>query len=188
MGSLTWTEEAIVKAKLEKDPVAIKVQQTRARYGVPSGAKFVAVEQEAALVAAIRKALDLVYASKYGEAEKAISTAEKKWPGAPGLAATRCDLALRMGQVDPARAHCNRALTGDPNDSWALYLSGVIALKTAAGTAQGIEQLKKALDVDPELGQAWRTLGKAYVRTKDKAALEKLSKDYEAKFSQPLPP
>ena len=50
MGSLTWTEEAIVKAKLDNDPIAVSVAQTRARYGVPHGAKFVPPQQEAALV------------------------------------------------------------------------------------------------------------------------------------------
>ncbi|HEU0032281.1 MAG TPA: tetratricopeptide repeat protein [Kofleriaceae bacterium] len=188
MGALTWTEAAIGKAKLDKDPVAAQVAQTRARYGIPKGAKFVAPDQEAALVAAIRAALDLVYASKYPEAERALATADKKWPGAPGLAAARCDLDLRMGRVDPARAACERALAADPNDSWALYLSGVIGLKTAAGTPRGIEQLKKAISVDPDLGQAWRTLGKAYVRAKDRGAWEKLSADYQAKFGTPLPP
>ncbi|MEO8699291.1 MAG: tetratricopeptide repeat protein [Kofleriaceae bacterium] len=187
MGSLTWTEEAIVRAKLEKDPIAVQVTQTRSRYGVPRGAKFVAVDQESVLVQAIRATLDLVYASKYREAEKAIAAAEKKWPGSAGLTHARCDLALRQGQVDAARGYCNKALAIDPNDSWALYLSAVIALKTAAGNAQGIEQLKKAIAVDPELGQAWRTLAKAYIRTKDRAALEKLAEEYQAKFGQALP-
>ena len=41
MGSLTWTEEAIAKAKLERDPLAVSVAQTRNRYGVPRGSKFV---------------------------------------------------------------------------------------------------------------------------------------------------
>lgn len=188
IGSLTWTEVAIAKAKLENDPIAIQVQQTRSRYGVPRGAKFVAADEEAALVAAIRASLDLVYASKYAEAARAIAAAEKKWPGAAGLAHTRCDLGLRQGQLDVARANCARALAIDPADSWALYLSGVLALKTAAGNKQGIELLKKAIAADPELGQAWRTLAKAYQRTKDKAAYEQLGKDYQEKFGQPLPP
>jgi predicted Zn-dependent protease len=188
LGSLTWMEDAIAKAKLEQDPIAVSVTQKRARYGVPRGNKFVAPEQESALVAAIRASLDLIYASKYGPAETALAAADKKWPGAPGLAAARCDLALRTGNTSAARSYCARALATDPNDSWALYLSGVIALKNAAGTQQGIEQLKKAITVDPELGQAWRTLAKAYQRTKDRPALDQLAKDYLAKFGSPLPP
>jgi tetratricopeptide (TPR) repeat protein len=187
MGSLTWTEDAIAKAKLDKDPIAASLAQTRARYGVPRGSKVVAPDQEAALVSTVKKGLELVYKSKYDEAEKALAAGEKKWPGAPGLAAARCDLALRMGQVPAARASCERALAADPNESWALYLSGVLALREASGTKTGIEQLKKAIAVDPELGQAWRTLAKAYDRAKDKAALDQLAKDYQARFNQNLP-
>ncbi|MDB4961061.1 MAG: hypothetical protein JWP01_1060 [Myxococcales bacterium] len=187
MGSLTWTEDAIAKAKLDKDPIAASLAQTRARYGVPRGTKVVAPDQEAALVSTVKKALELVYKSKYDDAEKALATGEKKWPGAAGLAAARCDLALRMGQVPAARASCERALAADPNESWALYLSGVLALREASGTKAGIEQLKKAIAVDPDLGQAWRTLAKAYDRAKDKAALDQLGKDYQARFNQNLP-
>lgn len=187
-GSLTWTEEVLAKAKLDKDPLAATIAQTRVRYGVPRGATFVKPDDEGKLVAAARIALELVYASKYGEAEKAIAAAEKKWPGAPGLLAARCDLALRMGQVEGARAACNKALAAYPDESWALYLMGVIELKQASGTKAGIEFLKKAIAVDGELGQAWRTLAKAYTRDKNRAAYEALAKDYAAKFGQALPP
>lgn len=189
MGALTWTEQAIARARLEGDPVAQQVAQVRARYGVPKGGK-VPPDQEAAVVAAVRGALDLVYASKYGEAERSLSAAERRWPNAAGLAGARCDLAFRQGQVDAARAACGRALAADPNASWALYLAGVIALRdtSPAGTRAGIEKLKRAIAVDPELGQAWRTLAKAYARAKDRPALEQLGRDYAARFGQPLPP
>jgi predicted Zn-dependent protease len=188
MGALTWTEEAIAKAGLAGDPAAQQVAQIRARYGVPKGK--VPPDQEAALVAAVRGALDLVYANKLAEAEKTLAAAERRWPGAAGLAGARCDLAYRAGQVEAARAACARALAADRNASWALYLSGVISMRdpSAAGTRAGIEKLRRAIEVDPELGQAWRTLAKAYARAKDKPALEQLGKDYAARFGQPLPP
>jgi predicted Zn-dependent protease len=191
LGSLTWTEEALAKAKLDNDPIAAQIASTRARYGVPQGAKFVAPEQEGELVNTIRSvALPMVYASKYAQAEALLNASEKKWPGAPGIESTRCDLSLRMGQLDGARAHCAKALAAQPNNSWALYLSGIIALKpgSEAGTKQGIDQLKKAIAADPELQQAWRTLAKAYIRVKDKAGYEQLSKDYQQKFGAPMPP
>lgn len=188
LGALTWTEDAIAKAKLEQDPIAHKTAQTRARYGVRRGSKLVRPEDEAQLVAAVRAALDQIYAQKYGEAEKTLAAAEKKWRGAPGLAAARCDLAMRVGQVDAARAACNRALAADPDASWALYLGGIIALRDASGTKAGIAKLERAIKVDPELGQAWRALAKAYQRANAKAALEQLAKDYQARFGQPLPP
>jgi tetratricopeptide (TPR) repeat protein len=188
LGALTWTEDAIAKAKLGDDPAAQRAAQTRARYGIPRGAKFVAPDAEASLVAAIRGVLDLIYASKYAEAERALVAAEGSWRGAPGLAAARCDLAFRRGQFDAARAACARALAGDPNDSWALYLQGVLLLRAAGTTSAGIEKLKRAIEIDPELSQAWRSLGKAYARGRDRAALDQLSKAYQAKFGQPLPP
>jgi tetratricopeptide (TPR) repeat protein len=187
LGSLTWTEDVIAKAKLENDPTATSASQTRARYGIPRGAKFVAPDQEASLVAAIRDALDLIYASKFGDAERALNAASKKWPGAPGLLAARCDLALRMGQIEAAQAKCGQAVAADPDDSWALYLQGVLLLRDAGTTAAGIQKLKKAIEIDPGLGQAWRTLGKAYARGHDKPALQALDKAYLAKFGQALP-
>jgi tetratricopeptide (TPR) repeat protein len=188
LGALTWTEDAIAKAKLENDPAAVRAAQTRARFGIPRGAKFVAPDAEASLVAAIRAVLDLVYASKFGEADRALVAAEKRWPDAPGLQAARCDLAFRRGQFDAARGNCQRALGADPNSSWALYLYGVLLLRDAGTTGAGIEKLKKVIQIDPDLAQAWRSLAKAYARGRDRKALDQLSKAYQAKFGQPLPP
>jgi predicted Zn-dependent protease len=188
IGSLTWTEDAAAKAKLDKDPTPATVAQTRARYGVPRGATFVTPEGEAELVAAVRKALDLVYAQKFGDADKAIAAGEKKWHGAPGFEAVRCDLEMRTSRFDAARAACARALATDPHESWALYLSGVIDLREPGTTKRGIASLEKAIAADPDLGQAWRTLGKAYARGKDQAAFDELAKAYQAKFNQVLPP
>jgi predicted Zn-dependent protease len=189
MGALTWTEEAIAAGHLEHDPAVAVVAQTRARYGLPRGGKQVHPEDEAAFVAAIQAANAATYANKTADADAQLAKAEKKWPGAPGIAAARCDLGLRLGQVDVARAACQRAVAGDPGDSWALYLSGVISLKdtSAGGSKQGIDFLKRAIAADAELQQAWRTLGKAYDRAKDAAAHDQLAKDYQAKFGQALP-
>ena len=188
MGSLTWTEDAAAKAKLDKDTTAATVTTTRVRYGIQRGAKYVAPEHEGELVTAVRGALNLVYASKYGEAERAIAAGEKKWPGAPGFEGVRCDLEMRMTRIEAARAACAKALAIDPHESWAMYLSGVIDLREPGTTKAGIDKLKAAIAIDPDLGQAWRSLGKAYARAKDQAALDQLGKDYQAKFNQVLPP
>jgi tetratricopeptide (TPR) repeat protein len=190
MGALTWTEEALTAAKLEKDPLATEIATTRARYGIPRGAKGIKPEDEASLVSAVRNALSLVYANKYPDAAKAISAGEKKWPASPGFPAVRCDLELRKTNIPAARAACAKALALDPNTSWALYLSGVLAFKdtNASATKNGIEKLRRAIEVDPDLGQAWRALGKAYGRAKDEAAFDALAKDYATKFGSPLPP
>jgi predicted Zn-dependent protease len=189
MGALTWSEEAIAASHIEHDPAAPVIAQTRARYGLRRGGKLVRPEDEATFVATMQAANAAIYGNKYGDAEHALALADKKWPGAPGIAAARCDLGIRQGQVDAARAACARALAADPDDSWALYLSGVLALKdtSGSGTKQGEDLLKKAIAVDPDLGQAWRALGKAYDRAKDTAAHDALAKDYQAKFGTALP-
>jgi predicted Zn-dependent protease len=188
LGALTWAEGALAKAKLENDPAAGQIAQIRARYGVPRGSKLVAPDQEGALVKAVRAALDLVYASKYGEAERALAAADKKWPGAPGILAVRCDLAFRSGQIEAARAACAHALAVDPHESWALYLTGALYLRDPGSTSAGIDRLKAAIEADPDLAQAWRTLAKAYARSGNKAALDQLSAAYATKFGQSLPP
>ncbi len=187
MGSVTWTEQVIEKGKLENDPAAAKLAQTRARYGLARGSKLVSPEDEGALVSAIKDALALIYGSKYGDAHKAVDAALRRWRGAPGVLGAKCDLELREGAVAAAKRSCDSALAADPGTSWALYLSGVIDLKTAAGTASGIKKLEKAIEVDPELGQAWRTLAKAYQRANDRSALDKLAAAYQARFGTPLP-
>jgi predicted Zn-dependent protease len=166
-----------------------EARQGSPQHGIPRNAKGIKPEDEAQLVSAVRNALSLANANKYAEATKAINAGEKKWPASPGFATVRCDMELRRAKLPAARAACTKAISLDPNTSWALYLLGVIELKntSAAGTKAGIERLKKAIEVDPDLGQAWRTLGKAYARAKDQAALEQLSKDYAAKFGSPLP-
>ena len=91
-------------AKLGDDPnakaVASQVASIRARYGIPKGKKIVKPEEEAALVAAVKNALNLVYANKHAEAAKAIAEGERKWPNAPGFAAVRCDNELRQTQLE----------------------------------------------------------------------------------------
>ena len=190
MGALTWTDEVLVAAKLENVPEAASVASTRARYGIPKGTKVVKPEAEGALVAALRGASELIYGNKYPDAHRALDAIDKKWPGSPGAAAFRCDLAMREGNFELARGACGRALASDPDESWALYLSGVLALRdtSASGTRTGVDRLTRAITVDPDLGQAWRALAKAYARAKDQAAIDQLSKDYAAKFGSPLPP
>jgi len=190
MGALTWAEETIAAGKLDGDPAIAQIASTRARYGVPKGGKLIKPEAEGPLVAAIQKASQLIYGNKYPDAHKALDPIDKKWPGAPGALAFRCDLTMREGAIESAKAYCARALATDPDESWALYLSGVLTMRdaSASSTRAGIDKLKRAIAVDPDLGQAWRALAKAYARAKDQASLEKLAQDYATKFGTPLPP
>lgn len=191
LGALTWTEEVVASMPRSPDappaPEALWAAGVRARYGVARGATFVAPQDEGELVAGIRASLDAVYADKAAEAERLLAQVAKRWPKAPGIAAVRCDLALRREQLAEARRQCAAALRGDDAQSWAHYLAGILALR-GPDSSGGIAHLRKAIALDPDLGQAWRALGKALQRTGDKAALAKLGADYQAKFGQALPP
>ena len=114
LGALSAAEDALAKGKLDKDPQAQLIAQTRARYGVPRGLKGLAPDQEGELVAAVKTALELIYKNKHGEARKAIAAAEQKWPNAPGLLGAKCDLALRDGDLPGARELCARAVALQP--------------------------------------------------------------------------
>lgn len=189
MGALTWTEEvlAAMPEGAKASPDAQWVAGVRARYGVTRGGSFVAPEDEGELVAGIRAALDAIYADKHAEADKQLAKLSKRWPKAPGIAAVRCDLALRREQLGAARGHCAAALRADDEQSWAHYLSGILVLR-GPDTKSGIAHLRKAITIDPDLGQAWRALGKALQRVNDTAGYGRLNAEYQARFGQPLPP
>jgi hypothetical protein len=188
MGALTWAEDAIARSGLAEHPIALWAARVRARYGVPrDGTKWkITPENEAELVVAVRNVLDLVYASKLGEAATAAKKAEKRWPGAPGLLAARCDLQMRKNDLGGARKLCARAIAAYDGAAWAHYLMGILILH-GKDTAKGIAELRAATDADPELAQAWRALAKAYQRKGDKTALEELRQSYQQRFGQPLP-
>jgi predicted Zn-dependent protease len=187
LGDVTHAEDAAQQAGGNDQQIAPWAKRTRARYGDPrDGAKWhVTADNEADYVDAVRKMLDLVYASKYDAAEAAARAADKRWPGSPGIASARCDLAVRQNQDAEAASHCKAAIAAFPGDSWALYLQGILELKQR-DPRPGIASLQKAITADPELAQAWRALGKALERAGDTADLEKLKTDYQAAFGTPL--
>ena len=195
LGVLTWTEEAITRAGVPltataKDQIpganiAAWARQLRIRYGLAVGMK-VSPADEGALLDASKQSLDLVYANKFGEASRTIAAGLKRWPNAPGLLAARCDLALRQNQNDAARRDCEAAIHRDDHDSWAHYLLGIIDLARPGADKEGIAHLRHAIADDPDLGQAWRSLGKALERNKDQSGLAKLREEYQARFGHAL--
>jgi tetratricopeptide (TPR) repeat protein len=188
LNSVTWAEEAAAKGGDSGKAVADWGRGLRNRYGLPrDAARFrVTPDKEAAYLHDVRGLLDLVYASKFPEARALAAEADKRWPKAPGIAAARCDLALREKQYAAAKGHCKRALSVFPDDSWASYLLGILASRD--GDQRGAAaSLKRAIDADPDLGQAYRALAKVYGKTKDTAALEALRATYQGHFGSPLP-
>jgi len=170
-------------------PVLIWAARTRARYGLPPDARRwrIAIDDEGAYIGAVRELLDLIYAGKVAEARKRAAAAQRRWKNAPGILAARCDLDLRQGDLERARRLCAQAIAAWPQTAWALYLSGVIELQRGRDQA-GIQQLRAAIAAEPELGQAYRALGKALHRVKDDAGRAALAEEYQQRFGSPLPP
>jgi tetratricopeptide (TPR) repeat protein len=193
MGALTWAENAVARSQAGPTGdggIAAWAATTRARYGIPAdGTRYhLRPEDEGAALAAVRGVLDLVNAGSFAAAAKAARAAEQRWPDLPGLLGARCDLELRRGHLGAARSLCARAVAHDPT-SWALYLGAILELQDPrpAATQRGIERLREAIRIDPDLGQAWRALGKALERANASADLGQLRRDYQARFGEPLP-
>jgi hypothetical protein len=193
LGAVTRAELALANAGVKPDSdqeIAVWVATTRPRWGLPrDGARWkLQPDNEADALAAVRNVLNLVNSNKFDAAAKATATAEKRWPALPGLLAARCDLELRRGAVAAARQYCRRAIA-QGGSSWALYLMGIMELQSGSPAAlqAGAARLREAIELDPGLAQAWRSLGKALARLKAVTEYEQLRRDYEARFHAPLP-
>jgi predicted Zn-dependent protease len=175
-------------SKAPSHPLIEWSARTRARYGLPpDGKKWkIAPADEGEYIAAVRELLDLIYAGKIPEASARARAAEKRWRGAPGILGARCDLHLRQGETAAAKKLCAQAIAGWSGAAWAHYLEGVIALQEHKD-ARAEKSLRAAVAADPELGQAYRALGKALYRQKKEADWSALAATYQQKFGQALP-
>jgi tetratricopeptide (TPR) repeat protein len=191
-GRVTFTEAAAKHSmeiqKATTHPLLEWAARTRARYGLPPDGKRwkIKPDDEGEYIAAVRELLDLIYAGKTAEAEGKARAAEKRWKGAPGILGARCDLHLRLGERGTAKKLCAQAIAGWKGAAWAQYLEGVMAIQEHKD-AQAEVSLRAAIAADPELGQAYRALGKALQRAKNDAAWKTLADEYVRRFGQPLP-
>jgi hypothetical protein len=202
--AVTWAETAAARAgdSAAAREVTAWAAMTRIRYGIPrDGERFrLTPDDDAAALAAVRDVLAKVYKDELAAAAKAAASADKRWPGLPGVLAARCDLELRRARViDPsgpasrpereaiaaARQHCARAIKA--GSSWATYLDGVLELRSG-NQRKAIAQLRKAIELDPGLAQAWETLAKIFRRSNAISDLDQLHRDYRAHFHAELPP
>ena len=192
MGAITWTEALLARPELRAQagqPDAVElatwVRQQRVRYGAAAGAAD--PTDEGQLVASVKGILDLVNTDKFKDAAVALTSTEKRWPKAAGLATMRCELEFRQKRYPKAKVACTRAVALAPDTSWALYLLGVIELQgNAKAQAAGMAHLRHAIAADPELGQAWRTLAKAVDRYGTPDELTRLRADYQTRFGRAL--
>jgi tetratricopeptide (TPR) repeat protein len=194
LDAVTWTEQAVAAAPAGVDTTAASAwtTQLRRRFGLPpDSAKRhgIAPENEGAYLAAVRDALALVYRGELDAAERAARQALVTYRNAPGPHGVLCDLELRRKRATNARAHCQKALAIYDQASWSHYLMGILELQ-ARKNASGIRHLERAIELDPELRQAYHALHQAHGRAQGAAsrtAQERLEQDYRQRFGQPMP-
>ncbi len=193
LGLVTHAERAAARSTAiakptTPHPVTVWAGRTRARYGLPPDARRwkIAVDDEGEYVTAVRELLDLVYANKPARVATQAAAAEKRWKGAPGILAARCDLHLRQGELPRARPLCKQAIAGWAGAAWAQYLAGVIAFQDGQPKV-AVGALRRAIAADPELAQAYRALAKALKVTGDKAGRQALATEYTRRFGSGLP-
>ncbi|MBK9032453.1 MAG: hypothetical protein IPL61_14280 [Myxococcales bacterium] len=191
-GLVTLAERAADRAEAvtagAADEVRVWASRTRGRYGLPPGGApgGIALADEGDYVNAVRELLAAIYADKFAVAKQQAAAAGKRWKGAPGLLAARCDLALRQQQLGAARALCDQAIAAWSGAAWALYLRGVLLV--GAGKVQpAIASLRAAIAAEPELAQAYRTLAKALDRAGDAVGRAELAAAYAQRFGAKLP-
>jgi tetratricopeptide (TPR) repeat protein len=190
IGAVTWTEQALAAGGIEprESPAGIWALQTRARYAVPvDGADYgITPETEPDYVDLVSSLLQLVYSEQFKEARKLAVKGLKTFPNGPGINGILCDLEVRKKRWDAARKRCKKAVAAFDGASWSQYLLGIIELRKRNNKA-GIRHLERAIELDPDLHQAYRSLGKAYERVKNTEKLDALDKAYRDRFGQSLP-
>ncbi|HWN69128.1 MAG TPA: hypothetical protein VNM90_15925, partial [Haliangium sp.] len=190
--AVTWTEQAVAAAPAGVDTTAASAwaTQLRRRYGLPPDSArrhAITPEAEGAYLVAVREALAQVYRGEYAAAERTARQALAKHRDAPGLHGALCDLELRRKRSAVARTHCQKALASYDQASWPHYLMGILELQVRKN-ASGIRHLERAIELDPELRQAYHALHQAHGRARDRAAQERVNSAYQQRFGQSLPP
>ncbi len=180
LGAVTRAEEA-GKGDAE---LAGWARAVRSRYGMAPGA--VAPEKEADYVADLRDLLKLIYGRKFDAAEKRAGELRKKYGDAAGIDASLCDLEVRRKKYPAARALCEKAIGRYADEAWAHYLLGLLD-KHDKRSAAAIQHLARAIELDPQLENAYQVAAALYGEAGRKQEAAALRKAYKEQFGRDLP-
>jgi len=182
---VTWAEQSA--AHLDDADVAASVQdwvgQTRRRYALAPGA--LPPEREPDYIEAVKRVLSLTYGNQAEEARRLAEAGLEQFDRAPGFYVALCDLHLRDGRDAQARRMCQRALARYDEAVWAHYLMGSLEANRRRFPAS-IRHLQRAIEIEPTLQPAWRTLAKLYGHLDRQTELDTLRKRYQEQFNAPL--
>jgi hypothetical protein len=141
--------------------------EARRRLGLPAPGKSAGKgftlppQEEAAYAAAVDEATRLMRSGKAGQAQGALDRALKKYPGAPGLLVSQCELQLRQNRPRAALKPCNDALEVMEDLPHAHYLLGCIQAELGEAD-EAIASLKRSIALERNDQKVWDALAQLY--------------------------
>jgi tetratricopeptide (TPR) repeat protein len=137
-------------------------------------------------VTAVRDLLTLVYDHKFRDAERKVVELQRRFRGAAGIAAARCDLEIRRRAYPAARGHCREAIRSYDGSSWAHYLTGLLD-KRDKNPAAAIKHLERAIALDPDLEHAYQVSAELYTQLKRDGDRKRIAEEFQTRFGRPMP-
>jgi tetratricopeptide (TPR) repeat protein len=186
--AVSSTERALghMKTPQPTHATARWVITTRARTSLPrTGVGVVPAAREPLYVELVNELIALVPVGQPVKTRRTLKRLARRFPRSAGLAVGRCYHAVYLQQDRAARRYCKRALAIHPGSSWASYLLGFLERRRGR-FGKAAAWMNKAIAVDPDLQPAWRELAEIYIKLEDTGALNKLIRDYESRFAEPL--
>ena len=171
----------------EQEQLLERAARVRRRTGLPQGsARYrIGPDEEPVYLARFERIRDHLRAERWVKAGLEREELQWAYPGVPGVLLLGCDEAVRRGQQDRAVAACQAALRAYPELPLAHLYAGQHAVTMGRGL-QGLKHLRRAVELDPELQEAWPALGLVLEQRGMKAELQALSARYSARFGEPL--
>jgi Flp pilus assembly protein TadD len=185
----TGAERAAKRAP--DDPAALQVvkdcTQQRRSVALPRDVKGVPVEREHDYVEAIQKAQRDVDARHTEQVRVRVLEMEKAFPGSPGPPLIACISAGGEKDATQTRTSCTAAIAAAPEAFVAWLLLGKVAISESRWEDAG-KCLQRAIELDDNIGEAWRRLAAVYIHVGDRPALTALRSRYRQKFKGDLSP
>jgi hypothetical protein len=191
VGALTAAEAALARAgkqapggrelvtELDAERCRVALPRERAKAGV-------APEDEPRYVAAFWLAIHAVESRNLAAAGRRLAELTEAFPQSVGREVVACELELEAKHAAVARTHCEAAITAFDGAVRAHLALGRLESR-AHHDAEAEVQFRRAMMFDPAADDAWRELGRMYLKSGSSLQRDQLTRQHEALFSTPLP-
>lgn len=185
----TGAERAAKRAPGEKGALQVVKDclQQRRSVALPFGAKTVPFDREHEYVNAVQQAQRDIEGGRVKQAQIHVKEIEKTFPGSPAPALIACMSDGLEKNTSRTKASCTAANDAAPEAFAPWLLLGKVA-SSEAHWEDAEKCLRRAIELDDNIGEAWRRLAAVYTQLGDSKALADLSARYHAKFGGSLSP